>query len=57
MRRVIDYSRNDNQIGEKIDESWDEMLFTKEQTASKVHVILRPPEIIDGDHDPRGYGL
>jgi|ERR1700685_486709 len=33
------------------------MLFAKKKATSPVHVKLRTPEIIDGNHNPRGYRL
>src|SRR2546428_10779764 len=53
MSGVVNDQRNDNEIAEQIKWVRHQVLFAKKRPAVPVHVVLRPPEIIDGNNNPR----
>src|SRR5580698_6799216 len=57
VRRKVDGGGNNRQVRQKIAEPWNDVLLAKERPAGPVHIILRPPEIINRNHDPGGQRL
>src|SRR5215472_1220464 len=52
MRRPINQPWNYNQIQQQVTPSRDHMLLTEVKATRPIHVLRRPPEIVDWDNDP-----
>ena len=57
MRRVVNREGNNDQVSQQICESGNYVLFAKEGATSPIHIVLRTPEIIDRNYNPRGQRL
>src|SRR2546422_4741783 len=49
----INQYRHGEQIKQQITQARHHMLLAEEKPARPVHILLRPPQIINRDHDPR----
>src|SRR5438270_12234616 len=52
MGRPIDQESDRYQICEKIKETRDNVLLPKKKAPRPIHIHLRAPEVIDGEHNP-----
>ena len=53
MRGPVHEQRNQDQITQQVDPSRYYVLLMPVRASGPVHVKLRPPKIIDGNHNPR----
>ena len=57
MRRPINQQWHSHQIDRQINQPGHQMLLTKKQPPCPIHIELRPPEIINRNHNPSSKRL